>query len=115
MDALILATYWEDKYFIDRSAAFCWALSSASFQILYNPIAYIMMQKGYKLYCYINDYIAVPPKFKETQAFNELCDLLNELGLPTSVEKKFLCNRLTYLDIEVDIGDYTRSIAKKKK
>ena len=87
-DGLKLGISWEGKYYIDGSAAFGWAHGSTSFQLLSDAVAHIMRRKGYNLFCYIDDYIAVLPKSKAGKAFDDLCALLIELGLPTSIEKK---------------------------
>ena len=74
-----------------------------------------MKQKGYRLFCYIDGYIAVLPKSKARKAFNDLCELLIELGLPTSIEKTPPpCTRLTCLGIDVNIDTNTISIAQEK-
>ena len=110
-DGLKLRISWEGKYYIDGSAAFSWVHGSASFQLLSDTVAYIMNQKGY---CYINDYVVVLPKSRADRAFNDLCELLIELGLPTSIEEKPPCTSLTCLGIDVNIDTNTIRIAKEK-
>ena len=107
-DGLKLEISWEGKYYIDGSAAFGCVNGSASFQLLSDAIAHIMRQKGYRLLCYIDDYIAVLPKFKAEKAFNDLSELLIELGLPTSVEKKTPLYKVIHIDTN------TISIAQEK-
>ena len=74
-----------------------------------------MKQEGYRLFCYIDDYLAVLPKSKAGKAFNDLCELLIELGLPPSIEKTpppF--TRLTCLGIDVTINTNIISMAQEK-
>ena len=60
-DALKLGIKWADTYYMDLAIVFVWMHGSGSFQILSDAIAYIMANKGVKLHCYIDDYIAVAP------------------------------------------------------
>ena len=114
-DGLKLGISWEGKFYIDGSAAFGWVHGSASFKLLSDAVAYIMKQKGYRLFWYIDDYIVVLPKSKAGKAFNDLCELLLELGLPTSIEKQTApCTRLTCLGIDVNIDTNTISMGQEK-
>ena len=81
-DALKLGIRWKGDYFLDGSAAFGWIHGSVAFQLLSNAIVFIMSQKGYHMFAYIDDYILVNESGDAEQAFDSLVDLLNELGVP---------------------------------
>ena len=64
-----------------------------------------MAKQDVTFHCYINDYIAVVPKARADIAFQHLCMLLQELGLPLNSDKFTPpTNCLTCLGIEVDTG-----------
>ena len=81
-DGLKFGIKWQNSSYLDCTIAFGWAHRSASFQISSDAVAYIMQQQGVKLYCDIDDYIAVIPTNKSEFAFSTLCRVWNELGLP---------------------------------
>ena len=87
-DALKLGIRWKGDYFLDGSAAFGWIHGSAAFQLLSNAIVFIMSQKGYHMFAYIDDYILVNEIGDAEQAFDSLVDLLNELGVPINQDKR---------------------------
>ena len=114
VDALKLGIKWNNKFYLDKSVAFGWISGTASFQLLSDSIGYFM-RNHCKLHCYIDDYVAVLPKYKADEAFDRLCLLLQELGLPLNDEKltpptKFL----TYLGITIDINNNTLAINNEK-
>ena len=82
VDCIKLGIKWKDQYFIDKAIAFGWIHGTAAFQLCSDVIAYIMKARGISLHCYIDDYIAVLPRASAWNAFEQLCDLLEELGLP---------------------------------
>ena len=81
VDALKLAIKWEGRFYLDKSVAFGWIFGTALFQLLSDSIAYLM-RDFCSLHCYIDDYVAVLPKHKANAAFDKLCSLLQDLGLP---------------------------------
>ena len=86
-DALKLEIRWKGDYFLNGSAAFGWIHGSAAFQLLSDAIVFIMAQKGYHMFAYIDDYILVNEIGDAEQAFDSLVDLLNELGVPINQDK----------------------------
>ena len=61
-DGIKFGIKWQNSYYLDPVTAFGWVHGLASFQICSDAVAYIMMQKGIQIHCYIDDYIAVVPK-----------------------------------------------------
>ena len=114
-DGLKFGLKWGDSYFIDRAIAFGRVHGSASFQLVADAIRFIMKQKGFDVFAYIDDFMIVSPKHKAEMAFHALYDLVTELGLPINPGK---CNPLskvlTCLGIEVNIKANTISITKAK-
>ena len=75
-----------------------------SFVKLCFSIAFLMKKLGVNLHCYIDDYMAVARWHEVEQHFDQLCDLLKELGLPINQDKPtFPTRRLIVLGIEIDI------------
>ena len=76
----------------------------AAFQFCSDTIVFIIKTRGVRLHCYIDDYIAVLPRDRAQNAFDQLCALLKELGLPMNMDKLTAPTKcLTCLGIEVDI------------
>ena len=106
VDAMKLGIRWKDNYYLDRSAVF---------QLLSDAIVFIMAQKGYHMFAYINDYIVVNDIGDAEQAFDSLIHLLNELGIPINQDKLSTpCEKLTCLGILIDTRDNIISIDKAK-
>ena len=113
-DGLKFGFKWKSSYYLDPGIAFSWVHGSASFQICSDAIAYIMKQKGFQIYCYIDDYIAVIPKDKAHFAFETLCQVLHELRLPINAAKVAPTRCLTCLGIEINIDNNTLRIQEDK-
>ena len=86
-NAMKLGIRWKGSYYLDGSAAFGWVHGSVAFQLLSNAIVFIMAQKGYHMFAYIDDYILVNEIGDAEQAFDNLIHLLNELGIPINQDK----------------------------
>ena len=54
-----------------------------------DAVRFIMKQKGFDVFAYVDDFMIVSPKHKAHLAFRTLYDLLTELGLPINPDK---CN-----------------------
>ena len=65
---------WNDQYFLDKSVAFFWDHRSASFQLLFDAVVYLMRDQV-KLHCYIDDYVAVLLRFARLTQCLEICAL----------------------------------------
>ena len=103
-DCIKLGIEWKDQYFIDKAITFRWVHGTAAFQLCSDTIAYMMKTRGVTLHCYIDDYIAVLPRDRAQNAFEQLCTLLEELGLPMNLEQLTSPTKcLTCLGIEIDI------------
>ena len=114
-DSLKFGIAWRGAFYVDVGIAFGLTHGSASFQLLSDAVAYIMSKEGVTLRCYIDDYIAVVPKHKANHAFQRLCEVLNELGLPINRDKLTPPTKcLTCLGIDFDIENNIMSISKDK-
>ena len=103
-DCIKLGIKWNGQYFIDKAIAFGWIHGTVAFQLCSYVIAFIMKTRGITLHCYIDDYIGVLPRDRAQNAFEQLCPLLEELGLPMNFENLTPPTKcLTCLGIEVDI------------
>ena len=106
---------WKDHYYLDLEVAFGWIHGFSSFQLVADVIRYIMNQKGFQVFAYIDDFILVNPKHKAREAFDTLYNLLTELGLPMNEDKTVPpSSKLTYLGINIDIPNNTLSIDSDK-
>ena len=114
-DCIKLGIKWNDQYFIDKAIAFGWVHGTAAFQLCSDVIAFIIKTRGITLHCYIDDYIGVLLRDKAQNAFEQLCSLLENLGLPMNSEKLTPpTKRLTCLGIEVDIDQNIMRIQPDK-
>ena len=87
-DALNFRISWQGNMFLDTAAAFGWTHRSAAFQLLSDAIANFMQFEGYKMFPYIDDYILVSPEETANTTFQYMSDLLAELGLSMSLDKR---------------------------
>ena len=88
VDAVKFGISWEGRSYVDLSVAFGWTHDSASFQMASDAIVFIMKGMGCKVRAYIDDYIIVAPRGLAFEHFNNLVNLLQELGLPMNEDKK---------------------------
>ena len=63
-DSLEFGLKWGESYFIDRAIAFAWVHGSAAFQLVADAVRFIMKQKGFDIFAYIDDFMIVSPKHK---------------------------------------------------
>ena len=74
-----------------------------------------MAKRHHKVLAYIDDYIIIAPPETAKQAFEELHQLLNDLGLPINQKKVGApCRALTCLGICVNLDNNTLSIDETK-
>ena len=79
-DCIKLCIKWNDQYFTDKAISFGWP------------------------HCYINDYIATLPCDRAQNAFDQLCNLFEDIELPMNTDNLTPHSKcLTCLGIEVDI------------
>ena len=115
VDSLKFGLQWQGQYYIDTVIAFGWMHGMASYQLLSDAIVFMMHEKGVKVHPYIDNYVVVVPRSRADKAFDDLCSLLRELGLPINNAKLIpptTC--LTCLGVQHDISSNTMSITKKK-
>ena len=114
-DSLKFGIKWENVYYLDLAIAFGWVHGTSAFQLCSDAIAFIMKKHNIALHVYIDDYIAVIPRDRAQDAFQRLCDVLTELGLPMNQEKLTgPTKRMTCLGIHIDIDTNTMSITPEK-
>ena len=76
-----------NSYYIDTYVAFGFRHGSAMFQHLSDSIRNIMLNRGYHMTNYIDDFIGQATKSQAEPSFNTLHDFLGELGLDISTKK----------------------------
>ena len=92
-----------------------WVHGSSAFQMVSDAVTYIMAKRHHKVLAYIDDYIIISHKDTALTAFDDLYQLLQELGLPISAEKHNPpCKSLTCLGIGVNLHDNNLSIDHSK-
>ena len=95
--------------------AFGWVHGTSVFQMVCDAITYVMAKRQHKVLAYIDDYILITPPDTATQAFDELFQLLQNLGLPINYKKVCPpCRALTCLEIFVNLDENTLSIDQNK-
>ena len=110
-DCIKLGIKWQGSYFIDGSVTFGCVHGTVAFQICSESIAFMMKKLGVNLHCYIDVYLVVATWYEVEQYFKQLCDLLQELGLPMNLDKVTSpTKRLTVLGIEINIQAKTMCI-----
>ena len=114
-DALKFGIKWDNKYFLDTEIAFGWVHSTSGFQMVSDAVTYVMAKCQHKVLAYTDDYIIFASPETVTQAFDELFQLLQDLGLPINHKKvNPSCRALTCLGICVDLDKNTLSIDESK-
>ena len=114
-DSLKFGIQWQGNLYLNVVIVFGWTLGTAAFQLCSDAIAFIMAKQNVKLYCYIDDYVAVVPRARAEAAFQCLRTLVQDLGLPVNPDKLTPpTKRLTCLGTEVDIEANVLRIAPDK-
>ena len=114
-DALKFGIRWKQKSYVDGAVAFGWVHGSTAFQMVSDAIVHIMSTRGYKIFAYIDDFVAILPSDVATEAFQALYDLIRELGLPINPDKVIPpCKALTCLGIHINLETKTLSIDSEK-
>ena len=86
-DAKFIGLYWQDQYYLDTSIPFGYRHGAVCCQRTTDAIRYIMFNKGFFIFNYIDDLIGCDTPDIAIQAIQVLVVLLHDLGLPTSLEK----------------------------
>ena len=114
-NALKFGTQWRQKSYVDGAVAFGWVHGSLAFQMVSDAIVHIMSTRGYKIFAYIDDFVAILPSDVATEAFQALYELICELGLPINPDKVIPpCKALTCLGIQINLKTRTLTIDPKK-
>ena len=114
-DAFKFGIKWQNKYYLDVSAAFGWVHGSAAFQLTSDAISDAMRHQGHYVFAYIDDYILVSTDELAHSHFEDLSDLIADLGLPINPDKKTApTRRLTRLEISIDLDANTPIIEQNK-
>ena len=69
------------------AVALNWVHGSTVFEMVSDAIVYIMSKRGFKIFAYIDGFVAILPCNMAHEAFQALCELIRELGLPINPEK----------------------------
>ena len=114
-DSLHLGICWQDKYYLDQNLPFGAVHGTAIFQRITDFIRFLMAQKGFTVYNYIDDMYSCIHQDKAQQAFELLQEIIVNLGLPLN-EKKVLApaKSMSIMGILVDIDERTFSIPRGK-
>ena len=114
-DALKFGIKWDNKYILDSGITFGWVHGRSAFQMVSDAVTYVMAKRHHKILAYIDDYIIIAPHETANQAFDELHQLLSDLGLPINKKKVSVpCRALTCLGICVNLDDNTLSTDESK-
>ena len=77
--------------------AFGWVHGGAAFQIVSDAIVHIISKRGFKIFAYIDEFVAV------VCSFQALYELICELGLPINPDKMIPpCKAFTCLGIYIN-------------
>ena len=114
-DALKFGIKWDNKYFLDKEIAFRWVHGTSAFQMVSDAVTYVMSKHQHKVLAYIDDYIIISSPDTAKEAFDELFQLLQDLGLPINHKKVCSPRRaVTCLGIFVNLDENTLSIDESK-
>ena len=105
-DALQFGIQWRQNSYVDGAVAFGWVHGSTAFQMVSDAIVHIMSKQGYKIFVYIDDFVAILPSNVATEAF--------QLGLPINPDKVIPpCKALTCLGIHINLEIKTYRIQEE--
>ena len=114
-DAFKFGIKWQNKYYLDVSAVVSWVHGSAAFQVTSDAISDAMRHQGHHVFAYIDDYILVSTDDLAHSHFEDLYDIITDLGLPINPDKNTApTRRLTCLGISIDLDGNTLSIEQTK-
>ena len=114
-DALKLGIIWQNKYYLDISAAFGWLHGTTAFEMCTSDISAYFRQKNITMYPYIDDCLFVLESDPALDQFRFAKDVICKLGLPINGDKLTPpSTKITCLGIVVDILANTLSIDLEK-
>ncbi len=112
----LLCYNWQNKYYVDRAPCFGLRTSASFMQRTSCAIKHFMAHLKYLILSYIDDMAGVESSFEISEAaLSTLVDLLVELGVQESVEKRTLpCQVITWIGTIFDSVKFTMSIPQEK-
>ena len=114
-DYNLLCLKWDNKYYSDKFCPFGHRFGSLSCSRLSDFFRYIMYQKNHVIFSYVDDLLGVGLGSTIHDSFNELLQLLQDLGFPISKSKlrspSFVCN---CLGIIINVKNSTVSVPPEK-
>ena len=114
-DAFKFGIRWKGQYYLDVSVVFGWIHGSAAFQMLSGAITYVMARQSYRIFAYIDDFVAVSTVHQSDRAFQALSHLIHKLGLSMNEgNRKPPCKALTCLGININLTTNVLSIDQDK-
>ena len=113
-DYKYLGLHFQD-YFLDSCLPFGFRHGSAIFQRLSDAVRYIMATRGHNVTNYIDDIIGYAVKSQAQASFDNLYNLLQDLGFKISKNKLVEpTTRATCLGVELDTEKFTVAVPQDK-
>ena len=113
-DYKYLGLHFQD-YFLDSCLPFSFRHGSAIFQRLSDAVRYIMGTRGHNVTNYIDDIIGYAVKSQAQASFDNLYNLLQDLGFKISKNKLVEpTTRATCLGVELDTEKFTVAVPQDK-
>ena len=104
VDAVKVGITWAGKWYIDPVIAFGGASGMAAFRVVVDAIAHIVGNHGSTILLYVDALVTVSPKDTADKNFDDLADLITDLGVPMNPDKKTPpCRTFTSLGMTIDI------------
>jgi hypothetical protein len=115
LDAACLGVTWRGQTYIDNALPFGWRHRSAACQRVTDAVRYILKKHDIIVGNYIDDFISIVPVSDAHRAFSITKQILYDIGLVTSDEKKVppTCE-CACLGIIINTNSFTLSIPKPK-
>jgi hypothetical protein len=106
---------WNGELYFDAGLPMGLRSSAYICQRVTNSVSFIMLQRGYKILNYLDDFGGVETPAKASLAFSTLKEVLDELGLKESTSKACApTTRMTFLGILFDTLKCTLEVEPKK-
>ena len=110
-DAFKFNIKWQNKYYLDVWAIFDWVQGGggggggATFQLASDAVSDAMSHQRRRVFAYKDDYLLVSRADLAYSQFQDLSDLITDLGLPMNPDKKIPpTRRLTCLGVSTELG-----------
>ena len=114
-DAFKFGIKWQNKYYLNISAALGWVHRRAAFQLASDSISDTIRRGGHHVFAYMDDYILVSPADQTYSQFAELSALVTYLGFSMNPDKINPPTIIpTCLGILIDLDSNSLSIKQNK-